>query len=766
MSHVSHKLSNSVEGALAGGGDPATSPLYVFGPFLKLIVVGGIAQVTFGASVWLVVLTVVAVSAMYRLVMTWVTDGSGGSGLSEEELGSWAVKVNAGITFVEYTLTFLVSIAALVTFLADRVPALDRAILGVPLRTLVAVGVSILTGWLVNRGPKMAARAFGPATAAILLLLWVMIIATIARRGLHLPSVHLEAFTPKYLHFTIGGYARILALMTGIEIFANLVSAYSGTAAQRSAMAFKSLLIIMGTTCLTMVVVGPAILALSNPHDEKVSVFTQTMDKLLPAPLPYVGTLIGIAVLLSAAAASAQGLQNLALGLRYRHYIPAWLGERNRHDVADKPVWLEVALCCVCFVAFGTHEETYLALYAAGVFVLLSLTGWAAVKRLVRHAKGGISLGGVTALGGTILAAVLTSLATAIIFRERFVEGAWSYLIFIPLLYGAFSYYRKRLGEPSQVEDRLGRVVAEKRYLPAGVGAADTRRIVEHVLLALDGSAGAEQALALSATLAIKLDATLHVFGLKEGSTPGWTEAEQGKYLDAVSGWLDAEGIDHETHRPWLPAGEAVRALVKDRQPALVVTASASWSGGSAAKEIAKDGAAPLLVVRPGLGWRARWGGFGNILVALAGAAEAEQSLPYVRAFADNFGGEAVLLSVPEGSESESFPETIGAYLEGVREAMEQGGVVAKPLVTGSGASRTIEAIIKSEPVDMVVLTTHGRGGVGRADYVQLGSVAEKVVAAAGCPVLLVPAAAPSPGSVRAPARAAGEASEAEDAAS
>ena len=77
MAHVSHKLSNSLEGALAGGGDPATSPLYVFGPFLKLIVVAGIAQVTFGASVWLAIFTIAMVSAMYRLVMRWVVDGSG-----------------------------------------------------------------------------------------------------------------------------------------------------------------------------------------------------------------------------------------------------------------------------------------------------------------------------------------------------------------------------------------------------------------------------------------------------------------------------------------------------------------------------------------------------------------------------------------------------------------------------------------------------------------------------------------------------------------
>ena len=65
--HITHKLSNAFEGALAGGGDPATSPLYVFGPFLKLIVASGIAEITFGTSVWLVVLTIAVVSAMYRL---------------------------------------------------------------------------------------------------------------------------------------------------------------------------------------------------------------------------------------------------------------------------------------------------------------------------------------------------------------------------------------------------------------------------------------------------------------------------------------------------------------------------------------------------------------------------------------------------------------------------------------------------------------------------------------------------------------------------
>ncbi len=142
---------------------------------------------------------------MYRLVMKWITDGSGGSGLAKDEFGSWAVKINAGITFVEHTLTFLVSMSAMLTFIADRLPIHNETVLGFQYRTFVAVILSIFTGWLVNRGPKVAARAFGPATLGVLILLWVMIIAPIVKFGFQLPNFDLRAFSPQFLGFTFAG---------------------------------------------------------------------------------------------------------------------------------------------------------------------------------------------------------------------------------------------------------------------------------------------------------------------------------------------------------------------------------------------------------------------------------------------------------------------------------------------------------------------------------------------------------------------------------
>lgn len=742
MAYVSHKLSNSFEGALAGGGDPATSPLYVFGPFLKLIVVAGVAQVTFGASVWLVVFTVAMVSAMYRLVMTWVVDGSGGSGLNEEEFGSWAVKLNAGITFIEYTLTFLVSMAALVTFLADRFPVLNQAVLGLQYRTLVAIALSLLTGWIVNLGPKAAARAFGPATLAVLLLLWAMVIATIWKLGFRLPGLDLQAFTPNYLHFTFGGYARILALMTGIEIFANLVAAYEGTAEQKSRKAFGSLLIIMGTTAVTMLVVGPAVLKLSDPTNEHVSVFTQTMDQLLPAPLPYLGTLIGVVVLGSASAASAQGLQNLALGLRYRHYIPAQLGQRNRFDVADKPVWIEVALVSLCYLVLGTSEETYLAIYAAGVFILLSMTGWAAAKRLIRELRAKFSAPRLGALAGTVIAAALTSGATIIIFVERFLEGAWTYLLFLPALYAAFTHFRSKLGEPKQLEEHLGRFFVGQYLLPfqrENRPEDDTR--FDRIITPLDGTAFAEHALPLAEVLAHTYQSRLTLLAVDQDQK----KEEDGnrrleRYLQSVTWRLERAKLQVDLAVRTGSVAEEINGLAREARADLILMSTHGPPGldslyaGGVANQLIRQLSAPLLLIHPTEAWRSRSTQFKKLLVGLDGSEAAERALRYVRTLARSFGGEILLLSVPE---ADSEQARIQDYLENVARALQERGYQAQPLVTGSGAARTILEVSAKEEADLILLTTRGRGGLERS--ISIGSVADRVAQSAHCPVFFVP---------------------------
>jgi len=792
MAHVSHKLKNSFEGALAGGGDPATSPLYVFGPFIRLIVVAGVAQVTFGASIWMVIVTITVVSAMYRLVMRWVTDGSGGSGLSEEEFGSWAVKINAAITFVEYTLTFLVSMSAMVTFIADRIPMLNEAIIGIQYRSFVAILLSLLTGWLVNRGPKVAARTFGPATAGVLVLLWAMVFATILQYGFQLPTFSLEAFSGEYLKFTVAGYVRILAVMTGIEVFANLVAAYGGTPAERSKKAFNSLLIIMGTTAVTMLIVGPAIFSLADSTNQEVSVFTQTMDILLPDPLPVIGTLIGVLVLMSASAASAQGLQNLALGLKQRRYIPPTLGQVNDFEVADKPVWIEVGIVSISFLLFGTHEDTYLSIYAAGVFILLSMTGWAVTKRLIRQIREDFKISKAGLILGTILASLLTTASTVIIFEERFSEGAWTYFVFIPLLYAFFSYFRNRLGAPSPIMEYLGRLDAAQLagfgFGQMGIGELATNGngeeepsitwqpepkersrwreqqiIIKRVAILLDGSVYAAQAIPYARSICMAAGAELVLLSSVKNHTQalidGFEETSQKRaiYLQGVAEELNEEGLKVSTEVRAGFLADSTKALVEEKDIDLVITATRGksgnkhWlSGGISSKLMSQITKPVLLVQAEEEDLTVTEPNFERVMVSLDGSIASENALPITRAISEAFNSEVILLSVPQVPEVQNYRaastavdqirsrmlETMENFLKAVSRSLADDGLKVRTMITGSLPVRTIVSTGEEEKADLIVLTSRGRGGL---DRLFVGSVAERVVEESDKAVLMVP---------------------------
>jgi nucleotide-binding universal stress UspA family protein len=121
------------------------------------------------------------------------------------------------------------------------------------------------------------------------------------------------------------------------------------------------------------------------------------------------------------------------------------------------------------------------------------------------------------------------------------------------------------------------------------------------------------------------------------------------------------------------------------------------------------------------------------ILVPLDGSAFAESALPLATGLAERTGAALQLVYVTaSGLEEREMRE----YLEGVRERVAHrvpGGVQVTTLTGPVGVA--VSEQVAAEGVDVVVLATHGRGGVSRA---WLGSVAESLVATLTVPVLLV----------------------------
>jgi len=134
-----------------------------------------------------------------------------------------------------------------------------------------------------------------------------------------------------------------------------------------------------------------------------------------------------------------------------------------------------------------------------------------------------------------------------------------------------------------------------------------------------------------------------------------------------------------------------------------------------------------------------------TVLVPLDGSPLAEAALPRAVELAESSGARLLLL---RAAEAHTLPgvDPVEAQIKVVREAEEYLAQVTDRLATrglkdvkgsvwyGPAASAIVEAARVNE-VDLIVMTTHGRSGLGR---LILGSVAESVVQGTYTPILLI----------------------------
>jgi universal stress protein A len=140
-----------------------------------------------------------------------------------------------------------------------------------------------------------------------------------------------------------------------------------------------------------------------------------------------------------------------------------------------------------------------------------------------------------------------------------------------------------------------------------------------------------------------------------------------------------------------------------------------------------------------------------SVLVATDFGETSASALAYGRNLARAFGGRLHVLHAAEKVTATAAAEFYLQDRDELQRAVEEAAALrlmalltaddlktlgAQPEVrVSSDAARTIVEYAKATHVDLIVVGTHGRGGVSR---LMMGSVAEKVVRTAPCPVLVV----------------------------
>jgi len=132
-----------------------------------------------------------------------------------------------------------------------------------------------------------------------------------------------------------------------------------------------------------------------------------------------------------------------------------------------------------------------------------------------------------------------------------------------------------------------------------------------------------------------------------------------------------------------------------------------------------------------------------NILVATDFGPASDAALAYGRALAQTFGAKLHLLHVADNTFLQPLvndPYVLKAAtlrrLEARLTAEDRATLSARPaLVVADQPADAITAHAKEAAIDLIVMGTHGRTGVS---HLLVGSVAERVVRTAPCPVLTV----------------------------
>ena len=326
------------------------------------------------------------------------------------------------------------------------------------------------------------------------------------------------------------------------------------------------------------------------------------------------------------------------------------------------PVWIEVAIVSACYVAFGTKEETYLSLYAVGVFVLLSMTGWAAAKRIIRQQRLQVSLRSMFGLSGTIIAALLTSGATVIIFVERFTQGAWAYFLLIPC--SIFGFRMSVHDWVSPIACPTSSVVCIPGSTCCPIereGRPEHETTFEDIVVPLDGSPGAESALATADILCRSLGCRLTLISVDStnviAGTSGTreTESPEETYLRQIAWHLEQSGLKVDFAVERGQPDQVITTIARDVGADIIVMTTHGRSSmeqffiSDVAERIIRKVRSPVLLIRPTEEWRSRRTRFQRLLVGLDGSWSAERVLRYARTFAQAFESEILLLGVPRG---------------------------------------------------------------------------------------------------------------------
>lgn len=296
---------------------------------------------------------------------------------------------------------------------------------------------------------------------------------------------------------------------------------------------------------------------------------------------------------------------------------------------------------------------------------------------------------------------------------------------------------------------------------------------IRNILVPIDFSALSIQAIETAKGLAQRFDATIHLAHVHESCSTARFALPMAAAIPYSTYTYDQEAEKRAARDLTLlakkhelplsaahlligsPAFDKICRLARELPADLIVTPTHGWTGlnhvflGSTAERVVRHSPCPVFVAHERPSSAAR--GINKILVPVDYSKCSLAGLQYAIEFAKKFAARLVVLHVvdlgPQLMTDGYGVYDLSPYKEAAARASERqmraflrrvnfGSV---PFETSAAAEFCPEGIYraaKKDKVDLVIMSTHGRTGL---KHILIGSIAERVVRRAPCPVIVVP---------------------------
>jgi amino acid transporter len=453
-----HERLGKATGLAVLSSDALSSVAYATEEILRVLMVGGLATLSFSRPISLLIATLMAIVAFsYRQTINVYCHGGGDYKVASENLSVGAGLTAAAALLIDYTLTVAVSVSAGVAAIFSAFPSLHIS------RVEMGLG-SVAVLMLANlRGVRESARLFSVPTYGFISLMLLMIGVGVIREVLGSPPAPVDVVPVATLGTgTLTTFALLTAFANGCTAMTGVEAILDGTPAFRPPEPKNAgaTLIMMACLAIAMFVgithLAATVGAVPSDRETIVSQIGRSIfgtGSVLYYALQAATTLI---LILAANTAYADFPRLASVVARDRFMPRQFMNQGDKLAFSNGIIALSVGAGGLIWF-FGGDTHSLIPLYMIGVFLSFTLSQTGMFLRWRRLRPPGWRL--TATING--IGAVATGVVLLIIAITKGPEGAWIVMLLIPALVALFKITRAHY-------DNVARQLTLRDWTPPG----------------------------------------------------------------------------------------------------------------------------------------------------------------------------------------------------------------------------------------------------------------------------------------------------------